>query len=571
MAPSEITFMVFKLLGSICLFLFGIKMMSESLQKVAGSKMRSILYSMTSNRFKGVLTGFFITSVIQSSTASTVMVVSFVNAGLMSLTAAIGVIMGANIGTTLTAWLISLLGLKVSMSAICVPIMGLGLPFLFSKSDRKRPIGEFIIGFGLLFLGLEYLKNSIPDINANPHFFDFLSTLTGKGYFSVMIFVLIGTVLTIVLQSSSAVMAMTLVLCFNGVLPFDCGAAMVLGENIGTTITANVAAIIANVAAKRAAFAHFLFNVTGVIWMLLVFYPFLNGIDFFVERSTGASAFGDTSLAEVRVAIPIALSAFHTAFNLINTTVLIWFTGTMAKVVTFIIKDKDVDNNFRLKYISQGLMNTSELATIQAKKEIVFMAQQSNKMVMLLPELLTVSNEKERIIINEKMQKYEEISDRMLLEISKYLANITKYNEVSSGVSDRVIAMLKIIDEIERISDRCYQISKVVSHQHDSKIKFTDDMTNPLVLMTNYVEDAFKNMITNLTNDYHEVDLIPGNLLEEKIDSQRNVLKTINAEKIQKNEISFEASNIFSELYSTSERIGDIIQNVNKAIATVKE
>ena len=571
MAPSEITFMVFKLLGSICLFLFGIKMMSESLQKVAGSKMRSILYSMTSNRFKGVLTGFFITSVIQSSTASTVMVVSFVNAGLMSLTAAIGVIMGANIGTTLTAWLISLLGLKVSMAAICVPIMGLGLPFLFSKSDRKRPIGEFIIGFGLLFLGLEYLKDSIPDINANPHFFDFLGTLTGKGYFSVMIFVLIGTILTIVLQSSSAVMAMTLVLCFNGVLPFDCGAAMVLGENIGTTITANVAAIIANVAAKRAAFAHFLFNVTGVIWMLLVFYPFLNGIDFFVERSTGASAFGDTELAEVRVAIPIALSIFHTAFNLINTTVLIWFTGTMSKVVTFIIKDKDIDNNFRLKYISQGLMNTSELATIQAKKEIVFMAQQSNKMVMLLPELLTVSNEKERIIINEKMQKYEEISDRMLLEISKYLANITKYNEVSSGVSDRVIAMLKIIDEIERISDRCYQISKVVSHQHDSKIKFTDDMTNPLVLMTNYVEDAFKNMITNLTNDYHEVDLIPGNLLEEKIDSQRNVLKTINAEKIQKNEISFEASNIFSELYSTSERIGDIIQNVNKAIATVKE
>ncbi|MDL2227528.1 Na/Pi cotransporter family protein [Odoribacter sp. OttesenSCG-928-L07] len=571
MNTFEIITLILKLAGSLCMFLFGIKMMSDSLQKVAGSKMRSILYSMTSNRFKGVFTGILVTSVIQSSSASTVMVISFVNAGLMSLTAAIGVIMGANIGTTVTAWLISLLGFKVSMATLSLPLMGIALPFLFSKKDKQRSIGELIIGFGILFIGLEYLKTSIPDIQSNPEFFNFLGNLTNNGYWSILIFVLIGTILTIVLQSSSATMALTLVLCFNGILPFECGAAMVLGENIGTTITANIAALVGNISARRAAFAHTLFNLIGVIWMLIVFFPFLRGIDYFIVKSTGVSAFGDPNLEAVRLAIPIALSIFHTAFNLINTFILIWFTDSIAKLVTWVIKDKNSDESFRLKYITQGMMNTSELATIQAKKEIVFMAQQTNKMIVMLPQLLTTDNEKDLKPLGIKMDKYEEISDRMLLEISKYLASITKSSEVSAAVADRIIAMLKIIDEIERIADRCYQFYREISAKINKKITFNEAVTKELLVMVEYTQEAYSNMMKNLSEDYHKIDLAPGNNIEKKINEQRDDLRTMNAEMIRNNEISFEASSSLNEIFSTYERIGDIIQNVNKSIATVKE
>jgi phosphate:Na+ symporter len=553
------------------MFLFGIKMMSDSLQKVAGSKMRSILYKMTSNRFKGVFTGFLVTSVIQSSSASTVMVISFVNAGLMSLTAAISVIMGANIGTTVTAWLISLLGFKVSMATISLPLMGLGLPFLFSKKDKQRSIGELIIGFGILFIGLEFLKSSIPDIQSNPEFFNFLGNLTDKGFWSILIFVLIGTLLTIILQSSSATMALTLVLCFNGVLSFECGAAMVLGENIGTTITANIAALVGNISARRAAFAHTLFNLIGVIWMLIIFFPFLHAVDYFIVKLTGVSAFGDPNSEAVRVAIPIALSIFHTSFNLINTFILIWFTDSIAKFVTWVIKDKNTDESFRLKYITQGIMNTSELATIQAKKEIVFMAQQTNKMIEMLPELLTTDNEKDLKPLGIKMDKYEEISDRMLLEISKYLASITKNSEVSAAVADRIIAMLKIIDEIERIADRCYQFYREISAKVTNKISFTENVTKELLVMVEYTQEAYNNMTKNLSEDYHKINLVPGNNIEKKINEQRDELRTMNAEMIRNNQISFEASSSLNEIFSTYERIGDIIQNVNKSIATVKE
>ncbi|MDR2084216.1 MAG: Na/Pi cotransporter family protein [Bacteroidales bacterium] len=567
----EIIRLILELAGSLCMFLFGIKMMSDSLQKVAGSKMRSILYKMTSNRFKGVFTGFLVTSVIQSSSASTVMVISFVNAGLMSLTAAISVIMGANIGTTVTAWLISLLGFKVSMATISLPLMGLGLPFLFSKKDKQRSIGELIIGFGILFIGLEFLKSSIPDIQSNPEFFNFLGNLTDKGFWSILIFVLIGTLLTIILQSSSATMALTLVLCFNGVLSFECGAAMVLGENIGTTITANIAALVGNISARRAAFAHTLFNLIGVIWMLIIFFPFLHAVDYFIVKLTGVSAFGDPNSEAVRVAIPIALSIFHTSFNLINTFILIWFTDSIAKFVTWVIKDKNTDESFRLKYITQGIMNTSELATIQAKKEIVFMAQQTNKMIEMLPELLTTDNEKDLKPLGIKMDKYEEISDRMLLEISKYLASITKNSEVSAAVADRIIAMLKIIDEIERIADRCYQFYREISAKVTNKISFTENVTKELLVMVEYTQEAYNNMTKNLSEDYHKINLVPGNNIEKKINEQRDELRTMNAEMIRNNQISFEASSSLNEIFSTYERIGDIIQNVNKSIATVKE
>ncbi|PLW99998.1 MAG: Na/Pi cotransporter, partial [Marinilabiliales bacterium] len=293
MSVFQIIGQILTLVGSLGLFLFGMKLMSESLQKVAGSRMRSILNAMTQNRFRGVLTGFMITTVIQSSSATTVMIVSFVNAGLLSLTGAIGVIMGANIGTTVTAWIISLMGFKISVSALSLPLIGIFLPLMFSKKGKRKSWGEFVLGFAILFMGLQFLKDSVPDVNTNPEFFNFLAQYTNAGYASIMLFVLIGTLLTVVIQSSSATMALTLVLCYNGVIPFELAAAMVLGENIGTTITANIAAIVANVSAKRAARAHFLFNVFGGLWILLLFHPFLSAIDFFIQRSTGASVYGD--------------------------------------------------------------------------------------------------------------------------------------------------------------------------------------------------------------------------------------------------------------------------------------
>lgn len=322
------------LIGSLGLFLYGMKMMSESLQKVAGDKMRAILSSMTSNRFMGIITGFLVTTVIQSSSATTVMVVSFVNAGLLSLVQSIGVIMGANIGTTVTAWLISLLGFKFSIILVAIPLIGVGFPLLFSRKQNLKFWGEFLIGFSLLFIGLEFLKNSVPRVDQNPEMFAFLSNYTDMGILSVILFLGIGSLLTIVIQSSSATMALTLVMCNQGWISFEIAAAMVLGENIGTTITANFAAIIGNVSAKRAARAHFFFNVIGVIWMLIIFYPFTRTIANVLFDITGKSPYTDT------VEIPFALSIFHSSFNLINTFVLVWFTPLLVKLVTWLTPSK---------------------------------------------------------------------------------------------------------------------------------------------------------------------------------------------------------------------------------------
>ncbi|MDD4141894.1 MAG: Na/Pi cotransporter family protein [Bacteroidales bacterium] len=568
----DVIVFILTLLGSLGLFLYGIKMLSDSLQKVAGNKMRSILYKMTSNRFKGVLTGFLITAVIQSSSASTVMVISFVNAGLLSLTGAISVIMGANIGTTVTAWLISILGFKISISAISLPIIGVSLALMFSKNEKRKAIGEMMIGFGILFIGLQFLTDSIPDMHTHPEGFQFLNNFTGFGFGSILIFVLFGAIITMIIQSSSASMALTLVLCFNGILPFSCAAAMVLGQNIGTTITANIAAMIGNKSAKRAAMAHLVFNVIGVILALIVFNPSLKLIDEFMIKSSGTSPlYGDLSDESVRETIPIALSIYHTAFNIINTMILIWFTDSLAKLVIFLIPDKESDEDFRLKFISQGWVGTSELATIQAKKEIVFMAQQTNKMILDLGKMSIITNDKEFSTYYNRIDKYEEISDRMLLEITKYLINIPQHGEISKAASSRILAMLKIIDEIERIADRCFQFAKTVAFKNEKKVVFPPDLTNGLLTMISAVEKSYQNMIGNLNNDYHLIDLTIGNSLENEINAIRDELQNKNAEMLQDNFIDFTTSNIYGELNSTCERIGDIIQNVNHAIATCKD
>ncbi len=373
------------LIGALGLFLFGMKLMSESLQRVAGNKMRSILAAMTSNRLKGVFTGFFITTTIQSSSATTVMVVSFVNAGLLSLIEAIGVIMGANIGTTVTAWIISVLGFKISLSVLSLPLIGLSFPLFFSKNSFKKSWGEFLIGFAILFIGLQFLKESVPDLRSNPVALEFLKNYTNMGMISVLLFVLIGTALTIVIQSSSATMALTLVLCYNGLIPFEMAAAMVLGENIGTTITANIAATVANVSAKRAARAHLIFNMIGVIWILLIFHPFLRGIDWIVERNHSVSILSsDLTAGEfegIKQILPIALSIFHTLFNIINTTLLIGFSKHISKLAIKLVPAREEDDEtFRLKFINTGLLSTPELSLLQAKKEIAVFGNRISKM-----------------------------------------------------------------------------------------------------------------------------------------------------------------------------------------------
>lgn len=570
MSFFEVVQFILVLLGSLCIFIFGIKLLSDSLQKIASNKMRAILYKMTSNKFKGVLTGFLITTVVQSSSATTVMIVSFVNAGLLSLTGAISVIMGANIGTTVTAWIVSILGFKVSMSAVSLPIIGLALPLLFSKKEKNTFIAETLIGFGLIFTGLQFLTDTIPSIEQNPEMFAFLGRFANANYGSVLFFVLVGTILTIVLQSSSATMALTLVLCFNGVLPFHCAAAMVLGENIGTTITANLAALIANKQAKRAALAHVVFNVFGVIWMLIVFFPFLNLIDKIMISVTGAPIVGaDLTSAATRANLPIALSIFHSSFNIINTLILIWFVDSIAKIVTNIIKDKDTDEEFRLKFISQGIISTTEFATIQAKKEIEFMAQQIYKMIKIMPKMVTTPNDKELNTYFDKMEKYEEISDRMQEEIAKYLAKNNHYGDVSKAVSKRIFAMLKIIDDLERIGDRCYQFTRTYKFKKEKKMEFSTKMTEDLLEMISTVNDAYINLLHNLSSEYHLIDLSKGDELEEIVNNTRDKLQNNVAEIIQNDkDVDFSVCNTYSELFTTCERIGDIIQNVNNSIST---
>ncbi len=569
MSVFQIIGQILTLLGSLGLFLFGMKLMSESLQKVAGSRMRSILNAMTHNRFRGVLTGFLITTVIQSSSATTVMIVSFVNAGLLTLTGAIGVIMGANIGTTVTAWIISLLGFKVSISALSLPLIGIFLPLMFSKKGKRKSWGEFVLGFAILFIGLQFLKESVPDVKTNPEFFNFLRSFTNAGYVSILLFVLTGTLLTVIIQSSSATMALTLVLCYNGVIPFEMAAAMVLGENIGTTITANIAAIVANVSAKRTARAHFLFNVFGVIWILILFHPFLNGIDYFIQRSTGVSVFGDIANHDVQENVTIALSIFHTAFNIINTLILVWFANFIAKVATKMVKDKGSDEEFRLHYISSGYMSTSELSTIQAKKEIVYMGEKVVKMFNLIPRLLVEKNEKEYNKFMHKVEVYEDITDRLEVEITKYITKISE-SDLSIDGSKRVSAMLKIVDELESTADSCFHMAKTIDKKNDKKVWFIQEQRDHLTEMFNLVQKALSTMMENLKGDYHKINITEAMEIENSINKLRDKLKKGNAKALKKELYNFNTGSFYSDLVSMNEKIGDYVENVNEAISECK-
>ena len=555
---------ILTLLGSLGIFLFGMKLMSESLQKVAGEKMRSILAAMTSTRLKGIFTGFLITAVIQSSSATTVMVVSFVNAGLLSLIESVGVIMGANIGTTVTAWLISILGFKVKMSAIAIPLIGLGFPLMFSKKTKLRSWGELVIGFSLLFIGLQYLKEAVPDIKSNPEVLNFLGNYIHMGYFSLIIFLLIGTLLTVVIQSSSATMALTLVLCFNGLIPFEMAAAMVMGENIGTTITANLAAIVANVSARRAARAHFIFNTFGVVWLLILFYPFTGLVNWVVVEMGLDSPYTNPA------SIPIALSIFHTGFNISNVLALAWFAPFIVRIVEKIVPDEETDEEFRLKYINVGTLSTSELSILQARNEIGVYAERVINMFGFVKKLFVTEKEKDFDKLFEKIEKYEDIIDRMEVEIANYLTKVSE-SELSAVGSRRIRAMFELIDDIESIADSCFNLAKAIKRKRDGNNDFIEEISSNIKSMFDLVDEALTEMFKNLTEEYSDINSSKAIEIETKINNYRNQLREEHLLNVKEGKYKYKTGVIYNELFSTAEKLADHIINVTEAIQDAKK
>jgi phosphate:Na+ symporter len=552
------------IIGALGFFIYGMKVMSDGIQKVAGSKMRNILSSMTSNRFFGIATGFLITALLQSSSATTVMTVSFVNAGLLSLVESIGVIMGANIGTTITAWLISILGFKIKISTIALPIIAIGFPLLFSKKSKFKAWAEVLIGFALLFMGLDELKHAVPDLKQNPGFLSFLADYADKGYLSTIIFIGVGTILTLVVQSSSAAMALTLVMCFEGYIPFELAAAMVLGENIGTTITANLAALVANVHAKRAARAHFIFNVFGVIWMIIAF-PFV--IDLIDQYMTNYMGMSPLNPEDKSATVPLGLSIFHTIFNIVNVLLLVGFVPFMAKIAIRLVKSKgDADEEFKLDYISAGGIAIPEVAILEAKKEVAKFGDVTTRMNGFLKTLINDQDKKTRIKMFNKIKKYEEITDRVEVEVANYLDKVST-QEISPEVSSQIRSMLSITNDLERIGDIYYQMSKTIERKDDNKIYFLPEQRDNLNKILDIVEKAFTIMNNNLNAEYGHIIIDDAKKVEVEINRKRNELRKSYLEQAEKGEYKFQPGIMYNDLFSSCEKIGDHIINVSEAVA----
>lgn len=551
-----------KLIGSLGVFLFGMKLMSEALQKVAGARMRYILSAMTSNRVKGVVTGILITAIIQSSSATTVMVVSFVNAGLLSLIESIGVIMGANVGTTVTAWLISILGFKISMAEISLPMIGLCLPLLFSNKRSRKSWGELIIGFGLLFIGLEFLKNSMPNLEENPEIFTFLQEYADMGYASYILFMLIGTALTILIQSSSATMALTLVMCANGWISFEIAASMVLGENIGTTVTANLAAMVANTTAKRAALAHFVFNVFGVAWVLSIFPIFLR----WVEQLSVFMGIGNPA-TDIN-AVPMALSLFHTVFNIANVLLLIWFTKLIAQLVTKLIPMRERgDDAFTLKHIKIGLLSTPDASLFQAKEEITLYAKNTKDMFHKVTECLDLSA-KDFEKPFENLVKMEDESDNVEVEIANYLTKVSE-SKLSTENSQRIRAMFKIVSEIESVADSSLNVAKAINRRNEQNVVFPAELSNKLKHMFTLVEETLNVMCINLAMEYKEVNAKKAYELEQAVNDYRTILKQEHLIAIEEKRYDYPTGILYNDMFSECEKIGDFAINVTQAIKEI--
>ena len=552
-----------QLIGSLGVFLFGMKMMSEALQKVAGNKMRTILAAMTSNRVKGVITGLLITTIIQSSSATTVMVVSFVNAGLLDLIGSIGVIMGANVGTTFTAWLISILGFKISMVSLSLPLIGLSLPLLFSAKRMRKSWGELIIGFGLLFIGLNFLQENMPNIQENPEILNFLHNYTDLGYGSYILFMLIGTALTILIQSSSATMALTLVMCANGWISFELGAALVLGENIGTTITANLAALTGNTQARRAALAHLVFNVFGVIWVLCLFTPFTSAVSWFVENVMGTK--------DPAVAVSFKLSAFHTCFNICNVLLLIWFVKLIERTVCAIIPQKEADEEYRLRFISGGMLSTAELSILQARKEIHLFAERTHRMFNMVQDLLHTDKDDDYNKLFSRIEKYENISDNMELEIANYLNQVSD-GRLSSESKLQIRAMLREVTEIESIGDSCYNLARTINRKRQTNQDFTEKQYEHIRTMLDLTDQALHQMVIIVEKqERHTQDVNKSFNIENEINNYRNQLKNQNIIDVNNKEYDYQMGVHYMDIIGECEKLGDYVVNVVEASSDVKE
>lgn len=547
---------ILKLLGSLAMFLFGMNQMSTGIQKATGDKLRSLLKNITSNPIKGVLTGLGITAIIQSSSATTVLVVSFVSAGLLTLTQAIGVIMGANIGTTLTAWIISLFGFKFDIAALSIPLFLLGFIMQQFRKDKSKDIGKFIIGFSLLFLGLSLIKSSVPDLSGNNQVLEFLKDWTGYGFGSLLLFVVTGTVLTLVLQSSSATMAITLVMLSQEWIPFEMGAAMVLGENIGTTITANIAASMGTTDARRAALAHTVFNVFGVIWAVVLFKPFVK-LDIFIVSSMG------------EFSPLVGLAMFHTLFNTINTLVLIWFTPQIEKLVCGLIagKPESKDDKYTLRYISGGPVATPELGAQQAMLETIHFATISQREVSLIRDAVDKIDTDGFENTRKRLVKYEVIADDIEKEIATFLTSLME-NETSQHTQTLTNTLLRIISELESLGDSGECISRILNRLKDYGT-FSIERKQGIYMMLEGLQDAYDTVICCLENydTPHLTDYADQALKNEiAINSLRNRLRDEEYSRIESGQTDYAVSTLYLDIIAEIERMGDYIINIAQAV-----
>ena len=603
----EYTFLDFlTLIGSVGLFLYGMKVMSEGLQKVAGDRLRNILAVMTKNRFSGLFTGILITALIQSSSASTVMVVSFVNAGLMSLGQSMAVIMGANVGTTVTAWIIALFGFKVDITLFALPLIGVGVPLLFSGNNTRKSWGEFLIGFSFLFMGLDYLNHSVPDLRSNPEIFEFLTSYTQLGFLSILIFCAVGAIVTMIVQASSATLAISLIMCSKGWITFDIAAALILGSNIGTTITPLLASIGANVSAKRAAMGHLLFNVFGSVWTLMFYYPFIRfivwictslGLGDPTELMSFIAANEQTNpalinalnngetlhtpgfeqqkahFAAMQFSVSFGLSMFHTVFNVINASIMIWLTGLYEKIVTRLVRVKDkTEEEFQLKFISRGMLSASELNLPQAHQEIAVYAERVQRMFGMVKELLHEKGGSEAYLkLYNRIEKYEQICDRMELEIADFLNRVVA-GRLSFEGKMMVNSMLAIVTEIESIGDCCYNLARTMQRKQDSHVEFNEEIVHNIDEMFKLDSEALSNMVALLsTNEPALNDIMVSYNKESEINNYRNQLRMSNIENINNKHYEYQSGIYYMDIISEGERLGDYVINVVDAIKQGQE
>lgn len=555
----------FKIIGALALLIYGMKGMSEALQKMAGSQLRHILGTMTKNRFTGMLTGMFVTCSVQSSSATTVMTVSFVNAGLLTLAQAISIIMGANIGTTLTAWIMSL-GFSFNFTDVVFPAFIVGILLIYTR--RHRYIGDFLFGIAFMFFSLAILSDTGKemDLGHNQALLEFFSSFDTNSYITIIVFLLIGTVLTCILQSSAALMAITMVLCSSGVLPIYLGIALVMGENIGTTATANLAALGANTQARRAALAHLVFNVFGVLWVLCVFYPFVDLVCNFVNYDPQSHDLNPIKLS-------VVLAAFHTSFNICNTFILIWFIPQIEKLVCWLIKPRtnDEEEEFRLRYIGgNSIMETPELSVLEAQKEIILFAERIQRMFGFVRELLNTTNDTAFTKLFTRIEKYEGISDNMEIEIAKYLDSVSDAH-LSDETKARIRAMLREISEIESIGDSCYNIARNISRKFKGKEDFTESQYEHLHQMFELTDDSLTQMNIMLSGRKDKLDVNRSFNIENEINNYRNQLKSQNINDVNSHEYTYAIGTMYMDIICECEKLGDYVINVVEARMGTKQ